>query len=158
MPDWRDEVRARLEGNSLSDARRSEIVEELAQDAEDRYEALLRTGMNEVESAERLRHDLDESVVPEALRSTVPRVTEPAVLGTPRAHFLANASQDVRYAARVMRRSPMYSILAIVMLTLGIGATTAMFSVVNAVLLAPMPFPRSDELVGIWGAKPDAGW
>jgi predicted permease len=85
-------------------------------------------------------------------------VDDPPVLGAPRAHLLANAWQDIRYAARVMRRSPMFSVLAILMLTLGIGATTAMFSVVNAVLLAPMPFPRSDELVGIWGAKPDAGW
>ena len=158
MPDWRDEVRARLEGNSLSDARRSEIVEELAQDAEDRYEALLRSGMSAVEAEERLRHDLDDNIVPEALRAAAPPVADPAVLGAPGGHLLRNAWQDIRYAARVMRRSPTFSMLAIVMLTLGIGATTAMFSVVDAVLLAPLPFPRSNELVGIWGAKPDAGW
>jgi putative ABC transport system permease protein len=57
--------------------------------------------------------------------------------------------QDVRYAGRVLRRSPVFSIVALVSLAVGIGATTALFSIVNAVRLRTLPVPRSSELVEI---------
>jgi putative ABC transport system permease protein len=55
--------------------------------------------------------------------------------------------QDVRYALRSFRRAPAFSLAALLTLSLGIGATTAIFTVVNAVLLRPLPFPRASELV-----------
>ena len=81
MPEWKDQIRRRLASVPLSEARRSEIVEELSQDADDRYEALLRSGMTAVEAEERLRHDLADSIVPDVLRSEAPPLSEPAVLG-----------------------------------------------------------------------------
>ncbi len=58
--------------------------------------------------------------------------------------------QDLRYAFRSLRRTPAYTIAAIVTLGLGIGATTAIFTVVNSVLLRPLPYADSGRLANIW--------
>ena len=59
--------------------------------------------------------------------------------------------KDIRYGIRSLLKRPAFTAIALVALALGIGANTAIFSLVNAVVLRPLPFPDSDRLVWVWG-------
>jgi putative ABC transport system permease protein len=64
--------------------------------------------------------------------------------------WLEQFQQDVRYGARALRKKPAFTAVVMLTLALGIGTNTAMFSVINAVLLRPLPFPEPERLVQIW--------
>ena len=71
--------------------------------------------------------------------------------------WIDSISRDARYALRGLRKQPSFTAVAVLTLALGVGANTAVFSVINSVLLKPLPFPRSDELVDVGQIAPGAG-
>ena len=73
-----------------------------------------------------------------------------------RAEYLTELRQDVRLAVRHLRRAPAFAAVAILTLVLAIGANTAIFSAVSAVLLRPLPYPHADRLTAIWGMLRDS--
>jgi putative ABC transport system permease protein len=84
------------------------------------------------------------SVLADAFRSVLRERLPERIL------VMDSLTQDLRHAWRVVRRAPAFSTFVVGLMALGIGATTAAFSVVDAVLLRPLPFPESDRLVFVW--------
>jgi hypothetical protein len=72
--------------------------------------------------------------------------------------FAESVVQDIRYGLRQLRRNPAFTFTAVITLGLGIGATTAIFSAVYALLIRPLPYPDSDRLMEILDGNPKKGW
>jgi predicted permease len=70
--------------------------------------------------------------------------------------FFDTLMRDLRCALRGLRHNPVFTVTALLTLAIGIGASTAVFSVLNTILLKPLAYPRADELVGVWNSAPGA--
>src|SRR4030095_6355823 len=159
MPDWASEVRTRLSSLQLSPTRESEIVEELSQHLDDRWREFVAGGASP-EEAQRLAlaefrgGDVLTKAMAPLRQAHLPSSITP---GAPSAGGVAGFPQSLRYSARLFLKQPGVTGVAVLTLALGIGATTAIFSVVYGVLLKPLPFHEPDRLVALYHMAPGFG-
>ena len=157
MPEWAPHVRPRLSSLRLSPTREAEIIDELSQHLDDRWRELVASGASSEEATRAaLAEFRDGNLLARYMAPLRQANTPPPILpAAPTGSLVGDLWRDVRYAARILRKQRGSTAAAVVTLALAIGATTALFTVVDAVLLRALPFPNADRLVQVGRRYPD---
>lgn len=170
MRDWEGHVRAHLSVPDLTPEREARVVRELAAQLEDFYRDAISTGLSDAEAdANACAQITDWQAIARdvrranyAYRQSRLDLAANALDATPGMfggilQMFAHMLRDVRFALRQLVKAPGFSMVAIFTLALGIGASSAIFSVVNGVLLKPLPYPEPDRLVRVHEMVPTYG-
>jgi predicted permease len=159
MHDWQNEVRARLASLRLKPEREADIVDEIAQHLEGRYRDATSAGATPEEATSialaefRAGNALAQRIA--ALRQA--RAPQPIPVGASTGHLLEDLWQDLRYAARAFAKHKTFAATTVLILALGIGATTAIFSLFHQVLVQSLPVPEPERLVELATTPPILG-
>ena len=162
MPDWKHHLRNRLAGLHLEPCREAEIIDELSQHLADRYAELCAGGLAEAQSYQQTLQELDEmeelggapafgAALPARYRTTACDL--PVGGNRSSGSFFADLRRDLAYAARSLRHSLAFAFFVVLTLALGIGANTTVFTVVNTLLLHPIPVEKPSQLVAVSGLE-----
>jgi putative ABC transport system permease protein len=153
MPDWAARVRELMAAEGLVPSAHAEAIQEIADHLGDLDRAALARGLNARDA---------EAAVEAELRRMGPLATAITERDARRkrntsdtGHRTAGLSTDFRQATRTLRMERGFSAIVIVTLAIGIGACTAVFSIVDAVLLASLPYPEPERLVVVWETERD---
>jgi predicted permease len=135
-----------------------------------RLRSLFHPSVVERELDDELQYHLDQQIAQNLSRGLDPKEARFAALRSldgltqrkeecrdaRRVNLLADLARDLRYGMRMLRLNPMFTAVALLTLAIGIGANTAVFSVVDSVLLKPLAYPKAEELVGVRQTAPGA--
>ncbi|MGD8319701.1 MAG: ABC transporter permease [Gemmatimonadota bacterium] len=170
MPDWKKIVGENLPAGRFRGEAGAEIREEIADHLEDVYREALAHGATEEDAMARALAEVDDwsaltdRIVSSRRNSAPPRAEEQmeASEATLRKRgglgaAAADVLQELRFALRRLRRAPLFTAVVLLSLGVGIGADTAIYSVVKGVLLDPLPYPHPDRLVAVWNSAPGSG-
>ena len=145
---WRRHVRANLPPLRVAAEREVEIVEELAVQLEATYDRARARGADDAEATRLAMAEVpDWAAFARSVHSIERPHAQPPVPGAGAGGLMTGFIQDVRYAFRALKRAPGFAAVSIVTLALGIGATTVVYSIVDGILLRPLPIADADRVM-----------
>ena len=143
LPGWRRVFRLPADREQIE----REVDDEIAFHLRMREDALRQQGLTDEEASARARQRFGDR---EAVRQELRMIDHERERTMRRTEFFDELRQDVRYALRMLAKRPAFSLVVILTLAIGIGATTAMFAAVNGVLLRPLPYANADQVITVW--------
>ena len=156
MLEWKGEVRQRLATLKLDPMRENELAEEIAQHLQDRYNELVAGGAEPEQAQRTALEEWSTRELMQALRERESEYREPIAAGaTTHGHLLADLWQDILYGVRVLRWNPGFAAIAILSLTLGIGANTTIFQLLDSIRLTALPIKHPEELAEVRIIQPN---
>jgi len=157
MAEWRRHVDGVLAGEPLDAAQLAQVREELIADLDDRYHRLLEDGITAADAERTVLAQFDGAALRAGLRRVLERQSPHVELGAPSpGRFWAATWRDIRYGIRQLRLNPGFTVAALLFLTLGIGANTALFELLDAVRMRTLPVQDPEKLAAIKIVAEDA--
>ena len=145
---WRHYVRSQLPALDVPPERETEIVEELAVQLESTYERARTRGATDEEACRLAMHEVpDWPSFAKTLTTIEQPYLQPPAAGAGAGGIMTGLIQDIRYALRALKRAPGFAAVSIVTLALGIAATTIVYSIVDGILLRPLPIADPDRVM-----------